>query len=226
MVKKLLFTCFCVSLLTMLNSQIIADFEGILSAGDSIQNGADGTTFIESGAAVFPITYNPDFGGYWDTDWAVSQVKDDSTQGFSNLLGAITGIGNRGSETYLVGQKNMVIALKDEAVGKPARGMYVTNTTYAYYSMIEGDAFAKKFGGEDGTDPDFFALNIHGVLNGMPTMDTVTFYLADYRFADNSQDYIVKDWQWVNLTSLGANVFNTTSLTLLCICFLISVDTP
>ncbi|NRB61615.1 MAG: DUF4465 domain-containing protein [Saprospiraceae bacterium] len=203
MVKKLLFTCFCVSLLTMLNSQIIADFEGILSAGDSIQNGADGTTFIESGAAVFPITYNPDFGGYWDTDWAVSQVKDDSTQGFSNLLGAITGIGNRGSETYLVGQKNMVIALKDEAVGKPARGMYVTNTTYAYYSMIEGDAFAKKFGGEDGTDPDFFALNIHGVLNGMPTMDTVTFYLADYRFADDSLDYIVDSWTYVDLQPLG-----------------------
>ena len=30
------------------------------------------------------------------------------------------------------------------------------------------------------------------------------FYLADYRFADNGLDYIVDDWSWVDLTSLGA----------------------
>ena len=30
------------------------------------------------------------------------------------------------------------------------------------------------------------------------------FYLADYRFSDNSKDYIVKDWTFVDLSSLGA----------------------
>jgi hypothetical protein len=35
------------------------------------------------------------------------------------------------------------------------------------------------------------------------TNDSVEFYLADYRFADNTQDYILKTWQWVDLTSFG-----------------------
>ena len=29
------------------------------------------------------------------------------------------------------------------------------------------------------------------------------FYLADYRFEDNSQDYIVSDWEYLDLRSLG-----------------------
>jgi hypothetical protein len=33
--------------------------------------------------------------------------------------------------------------------------------------------------------------------------DTVEFYLADFRFTDNSKDYIIKEWKWVDLTSLG-----------------------
>jgi hypothetical protein len=33
---------------------------------------------------------------------------------------------------------------------------------------------------------------------------TVDFYLADYRFVNNGLDYIVNNWRYVNLTSLGA----------------------
>jgi hypothetical protein len=29
------------------------------------------------------------------------------------------------------------------------------------------------------------------------------FYLADYRFGDNSQDYIVSDWTYVDFSVLG-----------------------
>ena len=29
------------------------------------------------------------------------------------------------------------------------------------------------------------------------------FYLADFRFADNSLDYIVRDWRFVDLSGLG-----------------------
>jgi hypothetical protein len=31
----------------------------------------------------------------------------------------------------------------------------------------------------------------------------VHFYLADYRFEDNAEDYIVKTWEWFDLSSLG-----------------------
>jgi hypothetical protein len=38
------------------------------------------------------------------------------------------------------------------------QGVYVTNTTYAYNSMRDGDMFAKKFGGPTGNDPDWYKL--------------------------------------------------------------------
>jgi len=33
--------------------------------------------------------------------------------------------------------------------------------------------------------------------------DSVNFYLADYRFADNDSDYIVNSWKYVDLSTLG-----------------------
>jgi hypothetical protein len=69
--------------------------------------------------------------------------------------------------------------------------------------MKNGDAFAKKFGGTNGNDSDWFKLTINAYQNGNLKTEKVEFYLADFRFADNSKDYMVKDWTFVNLTSLG-----------------------
>jgi hypothetical protein len=68
--------------------------------------------------------------------------------------------------------------------------------------MRDGDAYAKKFGGATGNDSDWFMLTVTGYLQGNMT-DTVNFFLADFRSADNSQDYILKDWTMVNLMKLG-----------------------
>jgi hypothetical protein len=80
--------------------------------------------------------------------------------------------------------------------------MYITNSTYTALSMKYGNQFAKEFGGKTGNDPDWFKLSIWGKLNGNET-DTIDFYLADFRFDDNSKDYIIQTWQWVELSSLG-----------------------
>jgi len=93
--------------------------------------------------------------------------------------------------------------LSGSAVGGVVQGLYLTNSTYAYLSMLEGDGFAKKFGGASGNDPDFFKVTIRKYLNGELGTDSVEFYLADFRFANNSQDYIVNDWTYVDLTPLG-----------------------
>jgi len=45
-------------------------------------------------------------------------------------------------------------------------------------------------------------LRIFGYLNGEKT-DSVDFYLADFRFEDNTQDYIVDTWEMVDLSTLG-----------------------
>ncbi|HWB64128.1 MAG TPA: DUF4465 domain-containing protein, partial [Chitinophagales bacterium] len=54
-----------------------------------------------------------------------------------------------------------------------------------------------------GNDPDWFKLTVKAWYNGTLKNAAVDFYLADYRFSNNTQDYIVRDWRWVDLTSLG-----------------------
>jgi hypothetical protein len=65
------------------------------------------------------------------------------------------------------------------------------------------EALAKKFGGDSGNEEDFFKLEIQG-FRGTVATGSVDFFLADYRFADNTQDYLVDQWARVNLSSLGA----------------------
>jgi hypothetical protein len=73
--------------------------------------------------------------------------------------------------------------------------LYLTNTTYAYRDMEQGSGFSKKFGGAGGNDPDYFRLLIHSISVQGDILDTDTVYLADFRFEDNSKDYILKEWK-------------------------------
>ena len=82
----------------------------------------------------------------------------------------------------------------------------VTNTTYAALSMQNGDSFAKKFGGPSGNDPDFFKVIISALDASDARMGTLEVFLADFRFADNAQDYIADDWTAVDLSSFGDGV--------------------
>src|SRR5690606_12561840 len=55
-------------------------------------------------------------------------------------------------------------------------------------------------GNPDGTNgEDFFLLKIVALDDqDQPTGDTVEFYLADYRFSDDNQDYIVDTWETID----------------------------
>ena len=162
-------------------------------------NGSEGETGYQSGNAFYPTTFS---GGFWLGGWAISTMRDDTTATFENLYSAKTAAGVN-SFSYAVGQQNSMIKLDDAVVGQVVNGFYITNTTYAHGVIRDGNMFSKKFGGEDGNDPDFFKLDIQKYSNGELAPQVVEFYLADYRFADNNEDFIVDDWQWVDLTSLG-----------------------
>ncbi|QDT56959.1 hypothetical protein Pan44_50220 [Caulifigura coniformis] len=83
-------------------------------------------------------------------------------------------------------------------------GAYLTNTTYSALSMLNGDTFAKQFGGATGLDPDFLLVRAYGVdVDGNVLAARPEFYLADFRFADSASDYILDSWEWFDLTSLA-----------------------
>ncbi|MBI1227336.1 MAG: DUF4465 domain-containing protein [Bacteroidetes bacterium] len=189
----------------LISAQTIADFENLNLVAGSFNNDAGNTHQFESGNVQLPNFYvdDPSFP-YW-SGWAVSATIDVSTPGFGNQYSAIPGSGVNGSVGYAVcyNYGHEILRLSGNAKGGLVEGLYLTNSTYAYLSMLDGDGFAKKFGGENGNDPDFFKLTIKKFLNGQLGSDSVEFYLADFRSLDNSEDYIVDDWTFVDLTPLG-----------------------
>ena len=200
--KNFYFSFLFVFSITLSFAQSMASFEALNLPVDTFLNNADTAGGYQSGDAFFPNVFNPNFGGFWASGWAISTMRDDTTSGFGNLYGAITG-GGKTSTTYAVGQQNAIIRLEGNSVGKVIDGLYITNTTFAHNSMRDGDMFAKKFGGVDSTDADFFKLEIRKFSNGTLDTNTIEFYLADFRADEDSLDYIINDWQWIDLSNLG-----------------------
>jgi len=194
---------------TSINAQSIANFENLSLSPSTYWNGADSTGGFTSGDVYFYNSFTDWGGGI--TSWAgfaYTNMKDDSTQGFTNQYSAITAEGYNHSSNYAIGYCDpysipVTLKINSNSNNDSISGIYVTNDSYPALSMKYGDAYSKKFGGVSGDDPDWFVLTIYGYKNNVKKADTVNFYLADFRFADNQQDYIVTDWQWVDLKVFG-----------------------
>jgi hypothetical protein len=171
-------------------------------------------TQFTSGGATFNNNYDTSFGSW--AGWAVSRATNTTTPGFGNQYAAYNvpggGTGDN-SPTYAVAFPDTFTPVTPTIqlpAGTRPQAARVTNTTYAALSMRDGDAFAKKFGGLSGNDPDFFLLTVQGRDAVGALLGSVDFYLADYRFADNAQDYIVSQWTTVDLSGLPAGTQQLT----------------
>lgn len=192
-------------------AQNILSFEDVFQDTSAYWDGSDQSGGFVTGDVFFPNQYDSIFN-YWASGWTLSTMKDSTTMGFLNQFSARAGAGADGSGTYTVAYQNdflgqhPVIRLKNSFSDfkKVPLSLSLTNTTYAYFSMKEGDGFSKKFGGPNGDDPDFFKLTIFGYADGNRLPDSVVFFLADFRFEDNSDDYILKDWASVDLSAFPA----------------------
>jgi hypothetical protein len=211
MLKKMLFCAGIIcSTYGAINAQII-NFEDLSLSTDTFWNGADLSGGFTSGIyAHFPNNF-VDYGGgvtAWD-GFAYSNKVNDSTQEFSNMYSCYAGQIPLSSTIFGVSYNPMnyidySITPTEVSFLCPAipQSMSITNSTYSALTVKNGDMFCKPFGGVTGDDPDWFKLDIIGYNNSVVT-DTVHFYLADYRFSDNSEDYIIKEWTTIDLSSLG-----------------------
>jgi len=148
-------------------------------------------------------------GSAWN-GFTYSDVNDTSTAGSGNQYAAYgDGFDRSDSGVYGIGYVDTFGGVNPTisfASAQTVNGFYANNTTYAAIDMLNGSGFSKKFGGATGDDADWFKMTIEGFDAGSASQGTVDFYLADYRFADNGMDYIIDDWTFVDLSSLGANV--------------------
>lgn len=201
---KQFFTTILLLSTTLMMAQTIVDFESFDLEDESFLNGSDGNGGFEAGTIFLPNSYNAAWNSW--SGFAISNTTDTGTPGPTNQFSSIAGGGAENSEHYAVSFAGspVVIYLNDDAIGQPVHGLYITNSTYTYWSMKEGDDFAKKFGGPTGNDPDFYSASFKAYRNGfLMNNDSVEFFLADYRAQDPADDYILFEWEWVDLTPLG-----------------------
>ena len=201
---KQIFTLIFVFSLLNTFAQTTSDLELFSIDSESFLNGVNANGGFSDGNIFLQNDYN----AMWDswTGFSISNMTDVTTPGFTNQYSAITGGGYDNSSNYAVGFVSgpTVINLQNNAVGEIVNGFFITNSTYAFLSMRDGDQFAKKFGGATGDDPDYYFLTIKAFSNGVLSTDSIDFYLADYRFTDNTQDFLIDEWTFLDLTPLGA----------------------
>ena len=173
----------------------------------------DGDTIYNSGGFNFENNYNAGWGSF--SGWAISNVTDNTTPGWANQYSAITGGGQNASAQYglcYVSEWYPNRAFNTGTGEQIVAGVYITNTTYAYYSMLNGDAVGKQFGSiydangdlDSTGGEDWFKVTIYGLgMDSLLSTNFVEFYLADYRFALDQDDYIIDEWTWVDLSVLG-----------------------
>lgn len=163
---------------------------GLINGVGQYNNSSGGFT---SGGQSFNNTYDPTYGSW--NGFSVSSMTDTTTPGYTNQYSSITGGGN-GDAYYAVLFPTATVNLTGLV-----QSIDLTNTTYAYLSMLNGDSFAKKFG-----VGDFFDVVITGYTGAGATgtsTGSVTFALANYTSASSTP---VNTWNTVNLASLGSAV--------------------
>ena len=172
---------------TPLKTTYTIDFEDVSlpSKGylDSIQGG-----LISKG-----FTFENSYLGYFSNGFAVSNIVNVDTAGFKNMYATYAGSGASSSNNYLLATNNAGIKLPSTA---QLLSMEITNSTYAALSMKNGDSFAKKFSGKD---KDFFKVWVKGYAAGK-VKDSLEVYLANFQFADSTQNFIQKEWKIVDLS--------------------------
>ncbi len=196
--KRFYFFIYLSALCTSLYAQP-ASFEDLQLPEDSYWNGSDGSGSFVCGNITFYNDYNAAWASW--NGFSYSNKTDVTTPGYANQYSAITGSGHN-SENYAVGFISGTTKA-ELTTASTLSGFYLTNSTYTYLSMLNGDAYSKKFGGEKGIDPDYLKLTISGISETGETTGTVDFYLADFRFDNSFMDYIVNEWTWVDLSTLG-----------------------
>lgn len=157
----------------------------------------DDREFFTSGDYAFNSGCMHDYNyWYWFGYASRTETKyEDLDDQWNNIVGG----GYNGSANYGVA---FAAAFNGpcyvDLLGEPAvvPGFYITNSSYAYTSITNGDGYAKKF--EKG---DWFKLTITGFDADNNETGSKEYYLADLR--DEATAYIINDWRYVDLSGLG-----------------------
>lgn len=201
---------FSLSAALMLTSGAVAQVEVATLENDQLDYLAlDADSHIPQFTEDFDEEIGFQAGDFWfdmytwsdyQTWWGFGVANHTATTftSFSDQFNACTGGGHNGSANYGVGYVlemfGPVYVTLTTAEMSVVPGMYVTNSAYAYSEMR-----SKPFGAGD-----WFKLTITGFDDEEDVVGTKEFMLCDLTSEDPDKWYIVDDWQYVDLSTLGA----------------------
>ena len=179
-----------------------ATFEDVQLGSNGIWQPPYGSNEMSSGGWLFTnFTEN----GYWG-GFTASNRTDLTQTGLDAQYTAASGCGYDGSSQYAVAYTMGMQTEVSAADGQmhTVTGCYVTNGLWTYEDMVQGGYGELPYGGTTGNDPDWFKLTATGKNANGQTVGTLDFYLADLRFANNEEDYVLNTWEWFDLSPLGS----------------------
>lgn len=187
----------------------VANFETFTLSTNSFYKDTNSVPF-QTANAVFRYSWDKPFS-YWSGGFSYTNIQDSTNGDYTHLYNCRALKGYNSSNYYVTGQDQGIIKLKSPF--NKVEGFYIANTTYAWKAIKNGNSFSRKFGDTTGTKsggvypqggyPDWFKITVKGYTSGVLKPDSSEFYLADYRFANNSLDYVTGSWQWLNTSNLG-----------------------
>jgi hypothetical protein len=188
-------------ILTVLRAYEVIDFETpALTSANSFWNGTTQSSSFTSGKLNLPNNIDTQYFSW--SGFAYSNMNDTVTTDYANQYSVFDSKNNGNQFALLYSSEAKATFINDQQF--EVQSIEICNTTIAGIVIKEGNTFSKKFGGVNGNDPDYFKV----IITGYNALDIETgkveAYLADFRAADNTKDYIVSEWTEVNLRSLGS----------------------
>ena len=164
-------------------------------------------TYLYSGSYAFGNVPNKAFGAYMG--YVISADQSNEAVGYyavdqyrSAAGGAYEGTNfavayYAAPSTWYEGYRDPIV-LTYTAEAQTISGFYITNSAYTMNAILKGDYANPAFG-----KGDYLSLTIKG-FNGETSTGEIVYYLADYRSEDATEHFALKEWKWLDLSSLGA----------------------
>ena len=175
----------------------LVDFEGVKLNSKGYWDGSDLTGAFVSVNSTFKNSYNSNWASW--TGFVCSSNKDSLTSGYSNQYSVINGTGALNSKQFAIAYDSAAFICPANTYGNfNIKSLYITNSTYVFLGLKNGDyglgAIGKKF-----TTDDWFKVILKGYKANVLT-SSIDIYLADFR---NGKSSILKAWTKVDVSVLG-----------------------
>lgn len=192
---------------TVRGSRKVATFDDWYIPANSHWEGTEDNDPLLSGSYSFPNFNGKSMGYDFWTFFTNASHTSTKYESLADQYNCAAGGGLNGSANYGVafigsgmGMGPTYIHVTNAEAGDSIPGMWLTNAAWTRHAILNGDGSSQVEG--PFAKDDYYVVTFTGYNGNNPT-NTVTFALADYRFGNAADRYVLDTWQWCDLSSLG-----------------------